>query len=68
MTDGRICHDLLILPYRKTDPLFISFVIAQLYIVHSRALEILFQVWLLYYYTTLALRENVSIYKNLRIL
>jgi len=44
---------------RKTDPLFILFVIVQLFVLRSRALEILFQVWLLYYYTTLALRENI---------
>jgi len=45
---------------RKTDPLFILFVVVQLMLtVRIRALEILFQVWLLYYYTTLALRENI---------
>jgi len=27
--------------------------------LHARGIEILFQVWLLYYYTTLALRENI---------
>ncbi len=31
----------------------------QLFLIQSRAIEILFQVWLLYYYTTLALRENI---------
>jgi len=43
---------------RKTDPLFLIFVIFQLYF-QARAVQILFQVWLLYYYVTLALRENI---------
>jgi len=43
---------------RKTDPLFLAFVIALIFVRH-RALEIMFQVWLLYYYLTLALRENI---------
>jgi len=45
---------------RRTDPLFLSFVIVQLFVLrNNRAIEILFQIWLLYYYVTLALRENI---------
>lgn len=44
----------------KTDPLFLFFVFVQLFLFErNRVIEILFQVWLLYYYTTLALRENI---------
>lgn len=43
---------------RKTDPLFLGFVILLLFF-RIRAFEIFFQTWLLYYYTTLALRENI---------
>jgi hypothetical protein len=45
---------------RRTDYLFLVFVIIQLWILpNNRIIESLFQVWLLYYYITLALRENI---------
>jgi len=44
---------------KRTDPLFLLFVILQFFLPNFRPLEIAFQVWLLYYYVTLALRENI---------
>eukprot|EP01118_Nematostelium_gracile_P001233 TRINITY_DN11287_c0_g1_i1.p1 TRINITY_DN11287_c0_g1~~TRINITY_DN11287_c0_g1_i1.p1 ORF type:complete len:296 (-),score=62.42 TRINITY_DN11287_c0_g1_i1:9-857(-) len=42
---------------RKTDFLFLAFTVVQYF--DFKPLETLFQTWLLYYYTTLALRENI---------
>jgi len=50
---------------RKTDPLFLLFVLIQLFTINTlyfkiqKVVTLLFQAWLLYYYVTLALRENI---------
>ena len=46
----------------RTAYIFFLFVVAQLFLFHSNPsspISIIFQVWLLYYYTTLALREHI---------
>ncbi|PRP85366.1 transmembrane protein [Planoprotostelium fungivorum] len=47
---------------RKTDFLSLGFALLQLYLFPgNRLLQLAFQSWLLYYYATLALRENILI-------
>jgi hypothetical protein len=44
---------------RKTNPQFMGFVILLFFFPHSPFLVTIWQIWLLYYYVTLALRENI---------